>query len=283
LSRTVPLVSIGVPVFNEAAHLADALEHLLGQDYPNLEITVCDNASTDVTAAIAHERATRDPRVKVIEQPTNIGAAGNFEAAFQHARGKYFMWAAGHDRWSPNYVAACVAALEANPEAVLASGQSGWFGDEGTACTSPSALYSTVGLAPCARFLTVLHGNMHPVYGLILRDALVAIGGVPRMVGADLVLLTRLAWKGEFLAVPECWWYRRRMHGEERYAQKMKRYRSARYQLAGSGLLARISPLAPLVVDLTHQCLSRPRSILTRLALTGALPWLMMLRWLERD
>jgi glycosyltransferase involved in cell wall biosynthesis len=278
-----PLVSIGVPVFNEATHLADALGHLLAQDYPNLEVTVCDNASTDATATTAREWASRDPRVKVIAQPTNIGAAANFEAAFQHARGEYFMWAAGHDRWSTNYVSACVAALEANPDAVLASGQSRWFGDDVTADTGPSALYSTAGLAPCARFLTVLHGNMHPVYGLIRRDVLVAIGGVPRMVGADLVLLTRLAWKGEFLVVPECWWYRRRMHGEERYAQKMKRYRSARYQLAGSSLLARISPLAPLVMELSKQCVSRPRGLLQRVALTGALPCLMILRWLERD
>lgn len=277
-----PLVSIGMPVFNEAAHLAETLECLLAQDYPQLHVLVCDNASTDHTALIARGFAERDPRVQVLIQPQNIGAAANFEAALQRASGRYFMWAAGHDRWSANYVSACVAALEANPDAVLAHGQSGWFEGDSTDDVRACAIYSTRGLPAGARFLTVLHGNMHPIYGLMRLATLRATGGMPRLVGADLALLTRLAWQGEFLAVPECWWYRRHMHGPERYADKLARYRSRHYQLEG-GWLARISPLAPLVMELFRQCLIEPRGILRRLSLTGALPFLMALRWLERE
>ncbi|HAZ61308.1 MAG TPA: hypothetical protein DCY89_07045 [Gammaproteobacteria bacterium] len=277
-----PLVSVGMPVFNEAAHLAEALTSLLTQSYRNLQVVVCDNASTDATATIAHDFAKRDPRVRVIVQPGNLGAAANFEAALAHADGQYFMWAAGHDLWSPDFVRSCVAALEANPDAVLACGQSGWFADHPEEGITACAAYSTRGLAPIARFMTVLHGNMHPIYGLICCETLQSTGGVPRMVGADLALLTRLAWRGEFLCVPDGWWYRRRMHGEERYGDKLARYRSQRYQLTG-GSLARVSPLAPLIWELLRQCLTEPRGVLKRLALLGALPFLMGLRWLERD
>lgn len=275
-----PLVSVGVPVYNEAEHLATALACLLAQEYRNLHIVVCDNASSDDTLAIARDFAARDARVELVLQPRNLGAAANFEAALRHARGRYFMWAAGHDLWSPNFISACVRALEARPAAVLAAGQSGWFTGAATTEVEASAIYSTRDLAPVARFLTVLHGNMHPIYGLIRRDALAATGGVPRMVGADLALLTRLAWQGEFLAVPEAWWYRRRMHADECYADKLARYR--RYQLTGAGLGARISPLAPLVLELLRQAITEPPGVLHRLTLTAALPFLMALRWLER-
>ena len=53
-----PLVSIGVPVFNGEAGLARSLDSLLNQDYPNLEIVVSDNGSTDATWQIA-ERYSR--------------------------------------------------------------------------------------------------------------------------------------------------------------------------------------------------------------------------------
>jgi len=281
MTTRMPLVSVGMPVFNEAEHLADALECLLAQTHQDMDVVVCDNASTDATALIARTFAERDSRVRLLINLQNIGAAANFEFALQQAKGRYFMWAAGHDRWSPNYVSACVAALEANPDAVLACGQSGGFDGTSTEGTEAVALYSTRGLAPVARFMTVLHGNMHPIYGLMRLEALRATGSMPRMVGADLALLTRLAWRGEFLVVPDCWWYRRRMYGEERYADKLERYRSQHYQLPGGGL-ARLSPLAPLVMELLWQCLSKPPGVLHRLSLTAALPFLMALRWLER-
>ena len=48
-----PLVSIGMPVYNGERYVDEALRSLLAQDYPNLEIVVSDNASTDQTAEAA--------------------------------------------------------------------------------------------------------------------------------------------------------------------------------------------------------------------------------------
>jgi len=55
-----PLVSIGIPVYNGAAHLAEALESSLAQDYAPLGVIVVDNASTDKTAEIACRFTTAD-------------------------------------------------------------------------------------------------------------------------------------------------------------------------------------------------------------------------------
>src|SRR5918993_5298269 len=61
-----PLVSIGVPVYNGERFLARTLQSLLAQTYTNLEIIICDNASTDGTEAICREFAARDSRIRYL-------------------------------------------------------------------------------------------------------------------------------------------------------------------------------------------------------------------------
>jgi chlorobactene glucosyltransferase len=61
-----PLVSAIIPAKDEEDTLADCLSSVCAQDYPNLEILVVDDRSTDGTAAIARAFAARDPRVRMI-------------------------------------------------------------------------------------------------------------------------------------------------------------------------------------------------------------------------
>jgi glycosyltransferase involved in cell wall biosynthesis len=117
-----PLVSIGVPVYNGAHFLARSLESLLAQTYPHLEIIICDNASTDATSAIGVEFSTRDSRVRYVRNDANIGANPNFLKALALASGKYFTWTAADDVRPPDSIEACVRALEASPDAVMAHG-----------------------------------------------------------------------------------------------------------------------------------------------------------------
>jgi len=49
-----------------------------------------------------------------------LGYSANFNRVLELARGSYFMWVADHDLWEPGLVSRCVAALEADPAAVLA-------------------------------------------------------------------------------------------------------------------------------------------------------------------
>jgi GT2 family glycosyltransferase len=81
-----PRVSIGVPVFNGARHLASCLDSLLAQTYDDLEIVVSDNASTDDTAAICSAYSRHDERIRYIRQQRNIGAAANYNSLVRHGR-----------------------------------------------------------------------------------------------------------------------------------------------------------------------------------------------------
>ena len=59
-----PVVSIGMPVYNAERYLARAVDSLLKQDYPDLELIISDNASTDGTWKLCQEYAERDRRVR---------------------------------------------------------------------------------------------------------------------------------------------------------------------------------------------------------------------------
>jgi chlorobactene glucosyltransferase len=64
-----PLVSVIVPARNEAHNIARCVSSILSTTYPNLELIVVDDSSTDETAAIAREAAAGDPRARVITSP----------------------------------------------------------------------------------------------------------------------------------------------------------------------------------------------------------------------
>ena len=63
-NKNYPLVSVGLFVFNGEDGLDKALDSLVGQDYPNLEIVISDNASTDATPDICRRYMQKDPRIK---------------------------------------------------------------------------------------------------------------------------------------------------------------------------------------------------------------------------
>lgn len=120
MPRAHPVISIGMPVYNGAAHLAQALDSLLAQSFTDFEIIVSDNCSTDATPQIIAEYAARDPRIRVFRQLENIGGLPNFRFVLQEAKGDYYMWAAYDDWHDPNYLEALQGALAANPDLQMA-------------------------------------------------------------------------------------------------------------------------------------------------------------------
>ncbi len=97
-------VSIGMPVFNGASFIREALDSLLAQTFTNFELIIADNASTDDTSTICLEYANLDKRIRYVRHGNNRGALENFNFVLNEARGQYFMWAAADDYWSPDWL-----------------------------------------------------------------------------------------------------------------------------------------------------------------------------------
>ena len=270
-----PLVSIGMPVHNEARFIDASLLALRRQDYPHLEILVGDNASTDDTRAICERHAAEDRRIRIERSETNIGAIGNFRRVLERSQGTHFMWASGHDLWSPNLVSACVAMLEANPGACIAFPSSCWIGADDEALPRASGWSDTRGMAAAARFFTILWGNMHPILGLMRASQLRACAPMQDLTGADLVLLAELALRGDFVHAADATWSRREFRTETRYEEKLARYASDATRIARSPMQRRF-PLLQLPVALMRVVLRSGMPSLDKvaalLALTAALP-----------
>lgn len=227
LSR--PLVSVGIPVYNEARFLDQSLMSLLAQDYPNVEIIISDNASTDGTGEICARAAENDARIRVLCASVNGGATANFQRCLDAAKGDFFMWAGGHDLWSVDFISQCVDALMRHPAAVIATPESQWIDTSSQPFGQRACILDTRGVDPLARVFMLLWANMHAMYGLMRTSALRAIGPIPNYSGADLILLLRMVLQGDFVPAPSALWSRRETRMGENFKARQQRYHSSEF------------------------------------------------------
>ena len=110
----LPSVSVVVPAFNEAAHVAGQLRALAAQDYQGeLEVLLADNGSTDATLAVA--RRVRDevlPGLRIIDASERPGPSVARNAGWRAASGDLVLFCDADDVADPGWVRAMVAALE---------------------------------------------------------------------------------------------------------------------------------------------------------------------------
>ena len=111
-------VSVLVPTYNGALHIGPAIDSVLSQGDVSLELVVVDDHSTDGTADIVD--AWRDPRVRVVRNPSRLGPEGNWNRALELATGKYVKLLPQDDLLHPGSLAAQVAVLEADTDETLA-------------------------------------------------------------------------------------------------------------------------------------------------------------------
>ncbi|MCK4950312.1 MAG: glycosyltransferase family 2 protein [Gammaproteobacteria bacterium] len=238
----MPLVSIGMPVFNEAKYIERSLRALLDQDYPNFEIIISDNGSDDETFAIIERIILAEKKVSLHRFDTNQGAMINVQYIMKHAAGKYFMWASGHDLWSENLVSECVSLLEKQPNAIVAYGSPVWIDGQDEIMDRPVGWTDTRGLDIVGKFMAVFWGSMNPVLGVIRRNALPDMDDYYKGVGVDLIILLELILKGDFLHAHKAEFLRRQPRKQEAYSEKLARYKSDDLKMTTS-LFGKLFPL----------------------------------------
>ncbi|RKZ54901.1 MAG: hypothetical protein DRQ44_18480 [Gammaproteobacteria bacterium] len=100
-SSSLPLVSIVVPVYNGETYLAESLDSIITQTYPNTEILVMDDASTDNTPDIIKSYGDR---VTHIRNESNLGQFGNVNKGIEKTRGKFICVYHADDIYKPEIV-----------------------------------------------------------------------------------------------------------------------------------------------------------------------------------
>jgi glycosyltransferase involved in cell wall biosynthesis len=224
----VPTVSVGLPVYNGADYIAEAVDSILNQSFEDFELLIQDNASTDATGEICRAYAASDPRVRYVRNPQNVGAAANYNLVFGRARGRYFKWAAHDDVCTPDFLERCVTVLEREPAVVLCCGQTQLINDDGSPVSYDSEqrcyvtrhgervgqidpVHRAEGARPAGRFWDVLVRTMRTfeIFGVIRTEVLRQTHLHGGYYGSDKVLLAELSLLGRFHLLPGVMLYRR--------------------------------------------------------------------------
>jgi glycosyltransferase involved in cell wall biosynthesis len=194
------------------------IESVLSQDFTDLELVVCDNASDDGTSALLEEYARADPRIRPSINAVNIGSQENMNRVLELSHGEFFRWISADDWLEPGCLSACIDALRGPPDAIGVTtyftihtdGSTRYEEYEGEFPTSPD---------PARRFERMLwffhagDAKYDPIYGIYRRDALMRSHRLRASEQTDWLLCAELALMGPIL------------HVDKRLANRTRRYR----------------------------------------------------------
>lgn len=199
----LPKVSACLLTYNHRNLIESTIQSVLEQTYPDFELIVSDDRSTDGTYEALVALAQSHPKLRVLQPPKNLGMAGNANFAASHARGEYIALLHHDDIYSPRLLEAWAAVLDRHPSVGFVSNsyqdfESGRMHLHGFAERTPGA--------------RVLREAMLPSWGcpvrgtaMVRRSAWEAVGGMREQFGmlADVDLWMRLAAKFDLGYVPE--------------------------------------------------------------------------------
>ncbi|MEV1066341.1 bifunctional glycosyltransferase family 2 protein/CDP-glycerol:glycerophosphate glycerophosphotransferase [Streptomyces sp. NPDC050263] len=109
----MPRFSVIVPVFKVQGFLRECLDSVLDQSFDDLEVIAVDDCSPDGCGAILDEYAARDPRVRAVHLPENVGLGRARNAGLPHATGDYVLFLDSDDKYTPGLLRAVAERLDA--------------------------------------------------------------------------------------------------------------------------------------------------------------------------
>ena len=115
------LVSIIMPSFNCANYIAETIESIQSQSYPQWELIITDDCSTDNSRDIIQSYADADPRIKLLVLDKNSGAGIARNNSIKEAKGRFIAFCDSDDRWLPDKLSRQISLLKNSDEAVAYS------------------------------------------------------------------------------------------------------------------------------------------------------------------
>ncbi len=193
-----PGVSVLIPAFNEEAVIADCVIAARVVDYPEIEILVLDDGSTDETVAAAERAGRGDPRLDVVRDPVNRGKAERLNAGFRRARHELVVVCDADTHIHPQAIRLLVSRMSHSPLIAAVAGS--------PHVTNRSSLLAGMQILEAASIIGLIRrtwglvgrvGVVAGVLGLFRRDAVLAVGGYDgRMATEDIDLSWRLLLAG---------------------------------------------------------------------------------------
>ena len=193
-----PGVSVLIPAYNEESVIAISVVAALAVDYPELEVLVLDDGSTDNTVAAAQQAAGADRRCRVIRDPDNRGKADRLNLGLREARHELVALIDADTHLHPGALKLLVARMSRS-QAVAAVAGAPHVTNRGRLLLAMQVLEAAavIGLIRRTQSLTGRVGVVAGVLGLFRRDRVLDVGGFDgRMATEDIDLTWKLLLAG---------------------------------------------------------------------------------------
>ena len=204
--KDTPLISICIPVYNIRPFIKRTINCVLNQDYPNYEVVVCDNVSNDGTWE--YMKNLNHSRVRIYQNPTNVGPAANHNLTVQSAMGEYIKFLHADDELPPNTLSYMIPWVTAKPSIVGAVISCNYINNQ-SEIIGMAPTYPTRMIFKGSDFIKKLPyiGNQvgAPSGTLIRKDCYWAVGGVSTdlIYYFDFDLWLKMSTKGDWILLPD--------------------------------------------------------------------------------
>lgn len=145
----LPKVSVLVISYNQERYISEAIESAVAQDYPDLEVVVSDDGSTDRTPDIIRELQLRHPgRIVALCNAVNVGITRNCNQALRACSGNYIAFLGGDDVLLPGKISAQMRWFQEDPSRVLCGHRTDVFYEDGSRPPTPDREVCSEGTGP---------------------------------------------------------------------------------------------------------------------------------------
>lgn len=198
-STQKPLVTVIISSYNHAAYVADSIRSVQCQSYPNIELLVVDDGSTDDSVAVI--QTLREQRSFDFRVQQNKGLARTLNDCIARATGDLIAPFGSDDIMCPDRIEKQVAYLDGKPEVGVCAGNIEQIDGSGKVLVDRNRERPFRRLDFQALFLGTMDGAPAPTL-MLRRSVLVAVGGYdPSIQLEDLPVLLKIAQAGYFIDV----------------------------------------------------------------------------------
>ncbi|CAL68227.1 glycosyltransferase family 2 protein [Christiangramia forsetii] len=95
------LVSVIMPAYNSEVFITESIQSVIRQTYPNWELLIIDDASSDTTKQIVQKFSSEDERIKLLKNSTNAGTHHSRNKGIKAASGNFIAFLDADDQWKP--------------------------------------------------------------------------------------------------------------------------------------------------------------------------------------
>jgi hypothetical protein len=207
-----PTVDVNLFVYNGAQTVAEAIESVLAQSWPEVALTLIDDNSTDDTPKILQHYADTHPSIRLKRNRCNAGAIANFQRAFWFGNADFVMPKSGDDIIQPAFIETLMDLLLTHPNCAMAHAAGLIFrdSDETKQYYPPQHALAAIGDPhDRTRHVMTRYTSSPSFWGIYRRDAVDRLSPIRYRAGWDHVILAELALYGEIRHTPEPLYWRR--------------------------------------------------------------------------